>query len=244
MEPVARNVSLSAQIVDQLRERIANGEYPVGSRLPTELELSRIFGVSRNSVREATRSLVYSGLLVARAGDGTYVQRTSELAHALYRRTERSRADDVAELRELLERTAARHAAVRANEAEIQIMRDALVARDAAEDSAAYITNDLRFHRAIADGSGNALLAEIYRGLDDIEAHLSLVTPSGAGFRVYIEETRELNEEHDQLLAAIERHDADRAEEIAGALVTRAHSLRPAQQPNPREAHSALGAAL
>jgi DNA-binding FadR family transcriptional regulator len=227
MDVLQRNVPLSTQIADRLRERIAGGEYPVGSKLPTELELTRELGVSRNSVREATRSLVHSGLLTARAGDGTYVRADSELAPVLSRRVERCRDDDVAEVRSLLEGANARHAAERATDDDIRTMREALEARDAATEPAAYVANDLRFHRAIAAASGNALLADLYRGLEDIEAHLTRVTPTDDRFPAHLEQTRTLNEAHGRLLAAIEARDPDAAERIAAEVVALSHDLRP-----------------
>jgi DNA-binding FadR family transcriptional regulator len=230
MDLIHHNVPLSTQIAEQLRERIAGGEYPVGSRLPTEVELTRQLGVSRNSVREATRSLVHSGLLTARAGDGTYVQSDSELAPALSRRVGRCRNDDVAEVRSLLERAGARHAAERADEEEIRSIREALEARDASEDVAGYVANDIRFHRAIAAASGNTLLAELYRGLDDIEAHIARVTPSGERFGIHLGESRTLDDTHHRLLAAIEARDPKRAERIAGELVAETHALTPAAE--------------
>jgi DNA-binding FadR family transcriptional regulator len=229
MDVFQRNVPLSTQIADRLRERIAGGMYPVGSKLPTELELTRELGVSRNTVREATRSLVHSGLLSARAGDGTYVQTDSELAPALSRRVERCRDDDVAEVRSMLERANARHAAERASDGDLRLMRAALDARDASVEPAVYIANDLGFHRAIAAASGNALLADLYRGLEDIEAHVTRVTPTGERFASYLKQTHALNEAHGRLLAAIEARDPDAAEQIAAELIALSHDLQPAE---------------
>ena len=45
------------QIVQQLRDRIQNGEYPPNTRIPTENELSVSMGVSRPTVRQALNLL-------------------------------------------------------------------------------------------------------------------------------------------------------------------------------------------
>ena len=61
---------LYRQVADQLRQLIADGEYPVGSRLPTERELAEKLGVSRPTVREALIALEVEGRLRIRVGSG------------------------------------------------------------------------------------------------------------------------------------------------------------------------------
>lgn len=62
------------QVAGILRQRIANGEYAVGDRLPPEDELATKFAVSRATVRQAVGELVVEGLVVRKQGSGTYVQ--------------------------------------------------------------------------------------------------------------------------------------------------------------------------
>ena len=61
------------QIVQQLRDRIQNGEYPPNTRIPTENELSVSMGVSRPTVRQALNLLEQEGRLTRVKGSGTYV---------------------------------------------------------------------------------------------------------------------------------------------------------------------------
>ncbi|AMD53849.1 hypothetical protein ATO49_03225 [Mycolicibacterium fortuitum subsp. fortuitum DSM 46621 = ATCC 6841 = JCM 6387] len=72
MERVART-SIVDVVIARLRDEIRNGNWPVGTKIPTEATLVDVLGVSRPSVREAVRSLVQAGLLESRQGDGTYV---------------------------------------------------------------------------------------------------------------------------------------------------------------------------
>lgn len=67
------NRRLYQQIADQLRSMIERGEYPPGSYLPAERELSQQFGVSRTSLREALIALEVVGLVKVRVGDGVMV---------------------------------------------------------------------------------------------------------------------------------------------------------------------------
>ena len=69
-----RREPLADQVIAQLRTQITSGEWPVGSRIPTEVELVEQLGVARNTVREAVRALAHNGLLDIRQGSGTYVR--------------------------------------------------------------------------------------------------------------------------------------------------------------------------
>lgn len=68
-----KNRRLYQQIADQLRGMINRGEYPPGSYLPPERELSQQFGVSRTSLREALIALEVLGMVRVRVGDGVSV---------------------------------------------------------------------------------------------------------------------------------------------------------------------------
>ncbi|MBS0241592.1 MAG: GntR family transcriptional regulator [Proteobacteria bacterium] len=65
---------LYVQLAQTIGDRIAKGEYAVGSLLPTEAELGQSFGVSRYTVRQAIQHLRNQGLVNARKGVGTRVQ--------------------------------------------------------------------------------------------------------------------------------------------------------------------------
>lgn len=73
--PVLRQegVSLWRQIAGKLQQDITDGAYPVGGRLPTEAQLSRLFGVNRHTVRRALEELSRSGLVRVEQGRGSFV---------------------------------------------------------------------------------------------------------------------------------------------------------------------------
>ena len=62
------------RVARDLVEAISGGRYPVGSRLPTELELCEQFGASRNTVRAALRELQDLGLISRNKKAGTRVE--------------------------------------------------------------------------------------------------------------------------------------------------------------------------
>ena len=63
------------RLAAELRAGIADGRPPVGAQLPPELELMRLHGVSRHTVRDALRLLREAGLVERRRGAGTTVAR-------------------------------------------------------------------------------------------------------------------------------------------------------------------------
>jgi GntR family transcriptional regulator len=66
-----------------LLERISNGEWPPGRRLPAEPELAVVLGVSRATLREALRSLTEDGYIERKPGAGTRVARRAVLPNSL-----------------------------------------------------------------------------------------------------------------------------------------------------------------
>jgi GntR family transcriptional regulator len=65
--------SLSARVAVDLRSELSAGGFTTGSRLPTELDLSKRFGVSRSTVRAALKELDVLGLVRTQHGVGTFV---------------------------------------------------------------------------------------------------------------------------------------------------------------------------
>jgi DNA-binding FadR family transcriptional regulator len=152
-------------VATQLEALISSGEWPIGRRIPPESELMALLGVSRNTLREGLRSLVHVGMLESRVGDGTYVRAFSELEAPLVRRAQRAGPVDAVELRAILERGAARLAALRRTAADIANLRQLLQRqREAglAANRTAYAEADSALHRAVLACTGNALLAEVY----------------------------------------------------------------------------------
>jgi DNA-binding FadR family transcriptional regulator len=163
-----RGMTLSAQVAEQVEALITSGEWPVGTRIPPENALTGRLGVSRNTVREALRSLVHTGMLEARPGDGTYVKAPSELEAPLVRRARRARLEEAVEVRALLEQQAARLAALRRTEKDVRRLGELLERqRRASEagDSAAYAKADAELHRAVVACARNEFLGEIYEHL-------------------------------------------------------------------------------
>ena len=154
-------------VIARLEELITSGEWPVGFRVPPEPELVEALGVSRNTVREAVRALVHAGLLDPRPGDGTYVRADTGLDAALERAARCWGALDALEVRNMLERDAARLAAQRRDSTDMDAIDAALRCRAEAEDDRAFVEADAAFHQAVVAATHNQVLIELYAHLAD-----------------------------------------------------------------------------
>lgn len=66
------------QLATRLRGRILDGEWPAGTKLPTEADLARSFGVSRLTIRKAKARLALEGLIRSVQGSGCFVNSPEE----------------------------------------------------------------------------------------------------------------------------------------------------------------------
>lgn len=208
-----RRSALADQVIIELRQQISSGEWPVGSRIPTEPELVEQLGVARNTVREAIRALAHNGLLDIRQGSGTYVLATSELAGVMHRRFEGADPRDVAELRSTLEAAAARLAAERRTAADLRQLEAQLRRRENAWDSGevdTFVEADATFHMAVVTASHNEVLSALYA---DLGAVLRTFLRHDVGDELRDEE----HLDHSRLLDAIRDHDAEAAAAEAGS---------------------------
>lgn len=145
---------LYGKIVQAIIADIADGIFPVGSRLPAERDLTERFQVSRPTIREAMIALEMKGLVEARKGSGVFVlaAATADTDRALD-----IGAFEITEARRLLEGEVAAVAATEINEAQLAELRGLLALMEQ-DDTAAAEDADRRFHIAIAEATGNAVI--------------------------------------------------------------------------------------
>jgi DNA-binding FadR family transcriptional regulator len=161
LQPVSRPSAVEA-VLEQLQRQLATGAWQVGDRIPGEHELAARLQVSRPAVREAVRALSHVGVLDVRRGDGTYV-RSAVDPRPLLRRIELATLRDVFEVQLAHDVQAAKLAARRRDEGDLERLRLLLAARDAADTPDAFGEADAEFHVGIAETSRNPLLLEAYR---------------------------------------------------------------------------------
>ena len=82
-EFISKRIPLYYQLENLLREKILSGAFAAGSKLPTESELIRQYGVGRVTVRQALATLAEDGLIERRQGRGTFVTERKTRRRAL-----------------------------------------------------------------------------------------------------------------------------------------------------------------
>lgn len=167
--------SLVDQVADALLDRIIAGDFPPGSVVPGEIDLSAEHQVSRMTVREAIKTLGAQRILRVERGRGTFVNPLSRWAslEAVIRAVSEGQDDAAAavqliELRRFLESGACELAAGRLSAEQLDgLARDADAMEDAhrVQDVAAFVTADLHFHERILEASGNVFIAVLFEPL-------------------------------------------------------------------------------
>jgi GntR family transcriptional repressor for pyruvate dehydrogenase complex len=188
------DTAAGAQVVEFVRSEIEGGRLGPGDRLPPERELAQKMGVSRPSLRSGLRTLQAMGIITSRRGAGTFIV-------ALHGFT----LDQMYEARRMLEVGAAGLAAERATGEHMAGMADELTGMFATLDEPqVFLRHDLGFHRAVAAGSGNPIVAAIIGTLTEIIWETGRINMSGFSLR-------ESAEAHRRIYDAIRSRSAERA---------------------------------
>jgi GntR family transcriptional repressor for pyruvate dehydrogenase complex len=225
IRPVAAERKLSRRLFEQLADEIKSGRFAPGARLPTEAALTRAARVSRTVVREAVAALRAEGLVITRQGVGAFVSAEPQRAPFRIEPERMQTLDDILSVMELrlgVEIESAGLAAERATRAQVRAIGAALEAIErAAEAGKSAVDEDLAFHRAIAEATGNA---EFARFLQFIGSHLiprrsvSGLPERMGGQRAYL---ALIQEEHRRIYQAVEQSDAKAAREAMRRHLTR-----------------------
>jgi GntR family transcriptional repressor for pyruvate dehydrogenase complex len=216
------------QIEQQIRSAILSGELPPGFRLQSEAELSRLFGVSRDTIREGLRSLETQGLIqkLSGAGGGSFVQRIDQqsLGKALQESVGNLLkfgmidVDELAAVREYLEVPSARLAAVNCSEKDLWELRTVVERQQNVTTTemggAENRELNLQFHNTIARVSSNNLLNTFVHALHRATEAGHYVTLEGDEGQLAWEHHVD---HHVKILHAIEQRDPNAAEEAVNA---------------------------
>ncbi len=158
MKPV-RKIAVHELVVERLRRAIHLGDYLPGDRLPAERDIAERLNVSRESVREAIRVLETEGY-IARSRGAAGGHAITALTEPVARMLEQLRADKdsivhLMYFRRANESLAARLAARRRTENDLEQMALAVEALKISEDIPHFRKADARFHFAVAEAARN-----------------------------------------------------------------------------------------
>jgi GntR family transcriptional repressor for pyruvate dehydrogenase complex len=200
---------LTRQILDLIhRENLKSGD-----RLPSVRSLAGRFSVAPNTMREALRRLQTSGVVELRHGSGVYVRDSQGrvvLANPNLGELEADTILQLLEARLLIEPHLAGLTAENADEAQIsglaRCLDEAEEYLDGNDDYELQCVN-MRFHRAIAEFSGNSILSQTVESFIDLYSFEQLVI-----LAIYDDRSRD-HREHQDILEAIRRKDAGLARE-------------------------------
>ncbi len=214
------HAKLSDTIAAELEQRILEGSWKVGEKIPPERELSTQLGVSRASLREAIQKLISGGLLTSQQGGGTYV--TSQLTAGFTEPWEGliqnhpSVREDLLEFRELIESKAAECAAKRATIDDKLRLRHCFEVLELAYKNGSIdelADADLNFHQAIAEASHNVIIGHMTSSLlkilhDNLRLNLSDL--------IMVPDAREnLRAQHQAIWEAINNGEVQTAQQLA-----------------------------
>lgn len=168
-----RRVGVKTQVFGQIRDRILDGTWLPGVKIPSESALAEALGVSRVSIREALQMLATLGLVESRQGGGTYVcEYTGEtFLNPLLPNLALAKLDilNVLEYRKIAEKGNIALAVKKAGSKEIQELEQSYrTMEECKDDPRAFAEADLSFHFLVAKATGNPVVMKVNAIIADI----------------------------------------------------------------------------
>ena len=201
--------SVVTEIYTQMKEQIINGEWKLGSKIPSENELSQQFEVSRNTIRSAIQHLKAINILTTVQGQGTFVVESlnENLVDSFIPSMVLSKEDilEILEFRQTVEMGSVMLACKRASKKEIEQIRQSLEGMvKNRKDYKVFSLADYQFHLNIAKASGNKIFTMVMVKLEEVL------------YKHFVEMNRDLGPEmslqnHEKIFKAIENSEAENA---------------------------------
>ncbi|MFK0004459.1 FadR/GntR family transcriptional regulator [Paenarthrobacter sp. NPDC090522] len=208
-------------VLGWIEQQLSSGELVLGGRLPGERTMAEQLQVSRTSVREAVRILEAMGVVRAGVGSGkdagtiVIAEPGSALGSTLrlHVATRHLPVADIVETRVLLESWAAARA--QPGVPELYEAAELLDQMDAAPDVDTFLGLDARFHVALAQAAGNAVVSAMMASLRGaIENYASELTGNLPDWNAT---SGRLRAEHRAILAAVNANDGRKAADLVAA---------------------------
>ena len=188
--------TLRRRIRAYIQEQIAMGRYRAGDRI-VETQLAKELNVSQAPVREAILELSAMGLLEERPYSGTFVRSLTA-----------ADIEDVYNTRAFIDEYAAKLAAKRITDEQLEAMEKLLQRMDTAKNIHEFVEMDMLFHAMVVDAAGSAALKRMWEGL-------RLVEWTGLSAAATKNTLPELAKQHWQIYEMLKKH----ADHTVGAYV-------------------------
>lgn len=227
LEPIVRR-KLSTEVFERLKVMITSGALKPGDQMPSERELMERFGVGRPAIREGMQALANLGLLAIQHGERARVTeptpaslfgQVDDAAQILLSTSPRA-LDHLKEARIFLERGIMRQAAERASPEDIAALRAILAEQRAVlGDTEVFIATDMRLHVRIAAIPGNPIFEAAARSM------LGWLRQYHTEMLIWTGKENVTLLEHEEIVEAMARGDADAAETAMVRHLERSRSL-------------------
>jgi GntR family transcriptional repressor for pyruvate dehydrogenase complex len=207
-----QRISISEQVFQQLRDSILSGEWKVNEKIPSENELTELFGVSRVTIRQALQKLTAIGLITTKMGEGSFVAELkvgmvmNQMIPAIY--LNENSLNEILEFRRCIEGKVAELATEKATAEEIEQLVEIYAEMEKQKDNLeAFSKADYQFHYTLGKMTKNTLFIQLFGILheDLSNAFSEIVTSRGNKAGLYY---------HKLILEAIKARDSKKAKLI------------------------------
>ena len=197
------------KVVQYVKDKIINNELQIGDKLPTERELSEKLELSRNSVREALRTMDNMGLIACRQGSGNYLtgelQGTVMETFCMMFRLNQISDKDISQLRRAIDLQAMHLAVKNFRESDLPEAAELLRKLQQSEETGAEFL-DKEVHMLISKYSQNKLIEIINESLSKIYDNFIIKAR-----KAVIENDREiLSTSHMQMVQSLMENDLEK----------------------------------
>lgn len=160
------SIDIQLFLQEQIKKYIIEKKFSPGDKLPSEAELSKEFGVSRSTIREALRALEGVGILTSQHGSGWFVKSFSfdtlagNLAYSLL--FDVHSIFDLLEIREILEINFLKEALESIKEKDLKELEKVIISMEnKAKESKSFVKEDMMFHRILFRRIKNQIVVKI-----------------------------------------------------------------------------------
>lgn len=204
--------NISDEVFEQIKRNIINGEWKSGDKIPSENELTNLFGVSRVSVRAALQRLCVLGLLTTKHGEGTFI---SELSPDMYMNSlipilalDSSQFFEILEFRRMIEAESVKLAAQRAQPNDIiELEEITRRMKESPYNAKKFAEDDMLFHEVLVRSARNSILLKVNTIIKDLLlSHQMKIQELIGPVLAY--------KYHPQILEAVKKGDSDLARKI------------------------------